>query len=162
MFIKFAMNSKMVYFHPQNEKLEGNIDRNSYKINNISIDTKAIRIYPLQWFGHPSMRVGVIGQLKPIQNEIKIAKFSSNGYYATDKTCKPQGAILNGKQTWCAAQQKASQYYLQTDFDNIYKVTNISTQGRHYICKRVIVSKNTNSYQSRVRGSAISSKVFSK
>ena len=118
----------------KSQEFKGNADRNTFQVNNLTIDTSALRIYPLTWSGHPSMRVGLIGQLKPKQNDIKIAKLSSNGSYPknqpVDSNCRPENATINGSQSWCAAESVGSQYYLQADFDNIYKVEKISTQGR--------------------------------
>jgi hypothetical protein len=128
-----------IYYHTDDgqwireSQYVGNTDRNSYKINKISINTDSVRIYPMEWNSYPSMRVGFVGQLKPIFNGIKVIKWSSNETYPKGKTadqvCLAKNASINSTGAWCMPEKLSMKYYLQADFDKIYKIDKISTQG---------------------------------
>lgn len=73
---------------------------------------------------------------KPVTAGIKIVNMSSNGSWVNPVTKKPEPECdpfrgqLNQQSAWCPAAPEAMKYYLQADFDQIYSVKKVLTQGR--------------------------------
>jgi hypothetical protein len=87
------------------------------------VQTRSIRIHPVTWHGHPSMRLGLEGEPA---TQIHITSMVSNGSHP--HCSSHQGRL--GMKGWCAA-RKAHGYFLQANFDKKYALTKILTQGRN-------------------------------
>jgi hypothetical protein len=64
-FVIYYHTSSGAWVQNGSAQLVGNSDRDTQKINTVSIETDSVRIYPMEWYNYASMRVGFVGQAKP-------------------------------------------------------------------------------------------------
>jgi hypothetical protein len=58
---------------------------------------------------------------------IRVKEYRSNG---THSTCDIKEVDLNSRLGWCALKAEREKYYLEADFDKLYKINKIHTRGR--------------------------------
>ncbi len=70
----------------------------------------------------------------PVKSGIKIVNMTSNNTYPPGKKsqpeCDPFRGQLNQQSGWCAGDKENMKNYLEANFDQVYKVKTVLTQGR--------------------------------
>jgi hypothetical protein len=65
--------------------------------------------------------------VKVSESGVKVKEYRSNG---TQVACSIKDVGLNTVQGWCALHDTRNEFYIEADFDNLYKITKIDTRGR--------------------------------
>lgn len=114
---------------------EGNTDSFSVKHNYFDepVTARFIRIYPVKYEGHPSMRMEVIGcqpckELLSVPPYDRLSASSARGRRSM-RTCDPSYGHIFSDKAWCAKAKNRLQW-LQLDLGPPTKVTGLITKGR--------------------------------
>ncbi|XP_078346349.1 uncharacterized protein LOC144631708 isoform X1 [Oculina patagonica] len=133
-----------VHFTTQSKIYNGNSNRNGIIINDLEapIEARVVRINPVEWYGHISMRMELYGCRLPsectaplgIENWF-IPDYAISASSQWDGNHGPSNARLHRPKTggttgaWSSKTSDKSQW-IQVDLRGIFKVTKVATQGR--------------------------------
>ena len=109
----------------------GNFDRDSKVKGTFKRPVRAryVRIYPLKWHRHISMRAGLTICL-PKSCETEAVKSASSGHSTQHRDNGCQQGGLDSPNGWCAAELKQGHWY-QMDAGSVTTINGVVTQGRH-------------------------------
>lgn len=126
------------YPNPNQDPLRVTINRADvrmkfFEYSNYALNNDQIR-HNMKLKNPVSRAKGKIKKKAPVRSGVKIVNMSSNDSWPpgkkTSPKCDPFRGQLNQDSAWCAAIKKSLKNYLQADFDQIYNITKILTQGR--------------------------------
>ncbi|XP_043217776.1 lactadherin-like [Amphibalanus amphitrite] len=97
------------------------------------ITARFVRIHVMEWHGHPSLRIELIGcqecrQLISVPPHAKVTA-SSSPRWRRKRSCQPEDGVIFSSSAWCSRHKNRNQW-LQFDFGPPRKVTGIVTLGR--------------------------------
>lgn len=149
--VKFYVDGKLVrectlggFMNPNSEPLRISTNKSDCQIKFMEYSNYALTVDQIE-HNMNLKKPGVTGPVaketegklaKPVTAGIKIVNMTSNGSWVSpggkkpDPECDPFRGQLNQQSAWCAAAAESMKYYLQADFDQIYSVRKILTQGR--------------------------------
>jgi len=141
----FYVNAKLV----AQVTMKGHINPNNYDLQVGDVNSKNMELKFLEYSNYALSkdqiehnmklkRPSVIGKAhtmkQSIKQGVKIVNMSSNGTYQVNgkvsAECDPFRGQINQPSAWCAKERSSMKFYLQANFDQVYHVSKIYSQGR--------------------------------
>ncbi|XP_076341698.1 lactadherin-like isoform X2 [Tachypleus tridentatus] len=113
----------------------GNVDSHSIKQSYFRdpVIARFVRIHVLEWHGHPSMRLEVVGcqECNKIISSPPKAQLTASSFRPWHKqlTCTPEDGHIYSPGAWCPKKKNVNQW-LQVDLGPPTTITGITTKGR--------------------------------
>jgi len=130
--VSMSMDEKQWTLVDGGSVFRGNTDQQTPVTNTFTVPIKAryVRIHPVAWFGHISMRAGLCQNLQSSLVDLPYARHSYSAIWANDPVGLKHGSgRLDSTQAWSASSNDPI-HWLQLDAGALQYISGIATKGR--------------------------------